>query len=124
MNILPVQIKERNMLLQVLIFIVTFGFYGIYWFYQTAKELKFVANDADANPGLWTILLFIPFGAFYSHYKYSELFEKVSSEKLNRWILFVLWIFFVPAVWFIVQLDLNDKAKMSIEGTVPSAVIT
>ena len=44
-------------------------------------------------------------------YKYSELFEDVSDEGLNQWILFILWIVFCPAVWFLVQMDLNRKAE-------------
>jgi hypothetical protein len=31
---------------------------------------------------------------------------------MNHWILFILWIVFCPAVWFIVQTDLNRKAEM------------
>ena len=100
-------VKKRDMLKQVLLIIVTLGIYGIYWFYQTALELKYVSKDEEASPVLWTVVMFIPFGAIYSHYKYSELFEKISSEKINKWILFILWIVFCPAVWFVVQRDLN-----------------
>lgn len=103
-------IKNRNMGVQILLVIVTCGIYAIYWFYQTATELKSIANDQEASPALWTVLLFIPFGAFFSYYKYSELYEKVSSEKFNLWVLFILWFVFSPAVWFIVQMDLNKRA--------------
>ena len=103
-------VKYRNMWAQVGLVIVTFGIYVIYWFYQTATELKFLGNDPNASPGLWTVLLFIPFGALYSHYKYGELFQAVGTEKLNRWIIFLLWIVFAPAVWFIVQTELNRRA--------------
>ena len=103
-------IKYRTMFLQVLLVIATLGIYTIYWFYQTAVELKEVTGDKDASPTLWTILLFIPFGSFYSHYKYSELFERASADKLNKWILFVLWYFCPIVVWIVVQLDLNRKA--------------
>lgn len=103
-------IKKRNMLTQVFIFVFTFGLYGIYWFYQTAKELKSIAQDNEAAPGLWTVLIFVPFGIIYSHYQYSKLFQKVSTEKLNKWILFLLWLVFAPAVWFLVQTDLNNFA--------------
>ena len=98
------------MVAQVLLIIVTCGIYAIYWFYQTANELKNVANDQEASPALWTALLFIPFGAFFSYYKYGEPYEKVSAEKFNKWLLFVLWLVFSPAVWFIVQMDLNKRA--------------
>lgn len=104
-------IKNRNMGVQILLFIVTFGIYGIYWFYQSATELKTVAKDSEASPVLWTVLLFVPFGAIYSHYKYSEMYEKVGTEKINKWILLILWFFFSPAVWFLVQKDLNMWSK-------------
>lgn len=104
------QVKYRDMWVQVFIFILTIGIYGIYWFYQTAMELKGLAKDPDAEPALWTVLLFIPFAGIYSHYKYAQLYEKVSAESLNRWILFILWIVFSPAVWFIVQMELNKRA--------------
>jgi hypothetical protein len=106
-------VKKRNMVAQVFLMIITLCIYAIYWFYQTAKELKFLANDANASPGLWTVLLFIPLVNLYSVYKYAELFEKVSSEKLNRWIIFILWIVFSPADWFIVQTELNRRATAS-----------
>lgn len=105
-------VKYRNMLVQILLMIVTFGLYTIYWFYQTSVEMKTLAKDEKANPALWTVLLFLPPFAIYSHYKYGELFEKVSEEKLNKWILFILWFVFAPAVWFIVQTDLNKKAGL------------
>lgn len=103
-------VKYRNMGLQVLIFIITFGFYSIYWFYQTASELKSVTQDQEASPGLWTVFLFIPLANIYAWFMYCELFEKVSTEKINKWILLILAFFFVPAIWFLVQRDLNNLA--------------
>ena len=107
------QIKNRNMGLQVLWAILTLGLYIIYWFYQTANELKYVAKDDEAKPTLWTILLFIPLGNLYSYFMYSELYEKVATEKINKWILFILWLFFSPAIWFLVQRDLNKWASQT-----------
>ena len=109
-------IKRRNLFLQVLLMVVTFGIYGLYWFYSTAEDMKTLTKDASAQPALWTILLFVPIVSFYGMYKYSELFEKVSTEKLNRWIIFILWLAFAPAVWMIVQLDLNKKSGGQIAG--------
>lgn len=107
---MPQPIKHRDMLTQVVLFVITCGIYGIYWFYQTAVEMNGLANDPDASPGLWTVLIFIPLGIFYSHYRYSELYERISDDRFNMWLLFVLWIVFCPAVWFIVQTELNRKA--------------
>ena len=106
-----VGVKNRNMLAQIGLMIITLGLYSIYWFYSTAEELKYLGKDQFANPALWAVLLFIPFGGLYSIYKYSELYQKVSSDSLNMWILFLLWIVFAPAVWFIVQTELNKKAS-------------
>ncbi len=103
-------VKYRNMFLQVLIFIVTLGLYSVYWYYQTCREMASLADDHDAEPVLWTILLFIPFAGLYSYYKHGQLFEKISDEHFNRWILFILWIVFCPVVWVIVQMELNKKA--------------
>lgn len=106
-------VKNRNMFVQVLLMVVTFGFYAIYWFYQTASEMKTVTNDQGAQPGLWTALLFIPFVSLYSLYKYAELFEKAGDEKLNRWVTFLLWLVIGPVVWILVQLDLNKKSNLA-----------
>lgn len=104
-------VKNRNMILQILIFAITFGLYSGYWYFETLKEMKFITQDEEAKPMLWTILLIFPIANIYSLYKYSELFNKISSEKLNKWILFILWLVFQPAVWFIVQSDLNAFAE-------------
>lgn len=98
------------MIVQVVLLVVTFGIYSVYWFYQTSSELKFITKDSEAAPTIWTLLLFVPFGNIYAFYKYSELFEKVSSEKVSKWVLFLLWLCFSPAIWFLVQRDLNNLA--------------
>lgn len=112
---MPVYIKKRNMIAQVFLTIFTLGIYCIYWFYQVSVELKGITKDENANPTLWTVLLFIPFASIYSIYKFSELYEKVSKEQMNRWLLFVLYMVFSPAVWFIVQTDLNKRADIQFQ---------
>ena len=110
--------KYRNMFLQVVLFIITFGIYGVYWFYQTCVEMKELTHDEEAAPGMWTVLMFIPLVNFYAIYRYSDLFERVSGEKVPSWGLFLLWIFFAPAVWIIVQLELNRKADETLRSRV------
>lgn len=104
-------VKYRNMLGQVGLMIITFGIYSVYWFYQTSVEMAGLANDRRAEPGLWTILLFVPFAGLYSYYKHAELYEVISPDRFNRWLMWVLWIFFSPAVWAIIQLELNRRAN-------------
>lgn len=104
-------VKYRNMWMQVLLIFVTIGMYGIYWFYATATDM---ANyfKREEPVFLWTLLLFVPLVSFYSYFKYCELFERVSPD-MNRWVLILLWTFFPPAVWALVQIKLNRLALSS-----------
>ncbi len=103
-------VQYRNMVVQILLIIVTFGLYGIYWFFVTGRELQYLAQDPEASPGLWTVIGFIPFGTLYSFYKYSELYTKWNKGRYELWLIYILWLFFSPAVWFLVQSDLNKVA--------------
>jgi len=102
-------IKKRNMLVQFILAVVTLGIYCIYWFYVTCKEMA-EYKKIQAEPVLLTILLFIPIAGFYSFYKQGVLYEAFSDGAMNRWLLFVLWIVFAPAVWIVVQSRLNKEA--------------
>ncbi|MFL5814852.1 MAG: DUF4234 domain-containing protein [Bdellovibrionia bacterium] len=104
-------VKYRNMRVQVLLMLVTIGMYGIYWFYSTATDMANKMRREEPTV-LWTILLFVPLISFYAYYKYSELFEKISPD-MNKWILLLLWTFFPPAVWALVQIKLNKIALSS-----------
>jgi hypothetical protein len=102
-------IKYRNLWMQVLLFIITLGIYGIYWFYSTTKEMILHQNRED-SAALWTILGLIPLVNLFVHWKHSELVNQVANGRYSRWLLFVLWIFIWPAVWLIVQIELNKLA--------------
>ncbi|MCP4686073.1 MAG: DUF4234 domain-containing protein [bacterium] len=104
-------VKYRDMLVQVGLMIVTLGLYAVYWFYQTSIEMAGLAGDRRAEPALWTILLFVPFAGLYSYYKHAELYEVISPDRFNRWLMWIFWIVFAPAAWFIIQLELNRKAN-------------
>lgn len=104
-------VKYRNLGLQFLIAICTFGLYIPYWYYQTTQELASLMKPSQPEQPvvLWTILLFVPPLFFYSYFKQGELFEKLAPE-YNRWLILALWCFFSPAVWIIIQLKLNKIA--------------
>ena len=102
-------IKRRNMVVQVFLMIITLGIYGIYWFYVTSKEM-IEHKGLDGSPGLWTVLSLIPLVNLYAEYKQGEAVEALTDSSVNRWIIFILWLVFSPAVWFIVQTELNKRA--------------
>ena len=105
-------IKRRNMWVQVLLMVVTLGIYSIYWFYVTASEmLNYTRREGRA--GLWTLLLFIPFVNLYSYWKHSQLVEATTGSRYSSILIFVLWLFFSPAVWAITQIELNRLASES-----------
>jgi hypothetical protein len=95
--------------MQVLLFIITLGIYSIYWFYVTSREMV-EYKELDGSPGLWTLLLFVPLAFVYSYYKQGEAVEAFTDGRMNTWIIFILWFVFGPAVWFIVQTELNRRA--------------
>ena len=102
-------IKRRNMWVQVLLFLITLTIYGIYWFYVTSKEMIEYKN-LPGSAGLWTVLTLIPIVGIYSWYKQGEATEYLTDGIISRWIIFILWFVFSPAVWFIIQNELNKRA--------------
>jgi uncharacterized BrkB/YihY/UPF0761 family membrane protein len=106
---MPKKPVRRNLLLQVLWSVLTLGMYVIYWFYITSKEMaEYLGRDESVT--LWTFLFGFPPFCLYSYYKQGELYELISDGAVNRWITVILWIFFPPAVWLIVQNKLNELA--------------
>jgi hypothetical protein len=102
-------IKRRNMLVQILLFIITLGIYAIYWFYVTSKEMVDYKR-LDGSPGLWTFLLFVPIANLYAYWKHSKAVEALTDGRFSVVLIFILWLFFSPAVWAITQIELNGLA--------------
>ena len=105
-------IKHRNMVMQVVLFIITLTIYAIYWFYVTLDELH-KANGKDEGAGLWTLLSLIPFVSLFAQWHHSSEYARFVDDKYPGIAIFILWIVFPPAVWFLVQSDLNRAATPS-----------
>ena len=102
-------IENRNMVMQVILFIITLGIYGMYWFYVTLKELH-IANRKDEGAGMWTVLAVIPIANFFAVWHHSSEYAEFTSGKYPGIAIFILWLVFMPVVWFLVQGDLNKAA--------------
>ena len=102
-------IKYRNMFAQVILTIVTFGIYIIYWYYVTLDELH-KANGKAEGAGMWTFLSIIPFVQYFAYWRHSFEYASFVDHKYPGIAIFILWIVFSPAVWFLVQSDLNQSA--------------
>ena len=103
-------IKYRNMLMQVVLVIVTLGIYALYWYYVTLNGLH-KANGRSEGSGMWTFLSVIPIVQYFDYWHHSSEYTEFVSEKYPEIGIFLLWIVFSPAVWFLVQSDLNRAAR-------------
>ena len=108
-------IQQRNMAEQVFLYIITFGIYGIYWFYVTSDEML-ERIKLDGSPGWWTFMLFVPPLGLYSFWKHGEAVEALTEGRYSKVLIFVLWLVFSPAVWGLTQPELNKRASPPLGG--------
>ena len=110
-------VRRRNLLGQFVVYVVTLGIYGIYWFYSTLDEM--VTNRGErAESCLWTIALFIPIVNLFAWWKYVSTFDKLTNGKYPSVVIWLLGVFVIPAVWILVQLELNSIADNQSTPTV------
>ncbi len=102
-------IKNRNMVMQVILAIITLGIYVIYWYYSTLKEMH-IANGKDAGAGMWTLLMMIPILGYFASWHYAGEFAAFNGDKYPTLLIFLAWIVFAPIVWILVQMELNKAA--------------
>ena len=103
-------IKHRNMVVQVLLFIVTLSLYRYYWYFVTLEELH-TANGTEESGCLWTVLLLIPIANLFAYWHYSFQYAEFIDQKYPGIAIFILWIVFEPVVWVLAQMDLNRAAS-------------
>jgi len=98
--------RERSPVMAVILSLVTFGFYFIYWFYDTNAQFKHELNDGS-HPGLRTLALFIPIANIVALYKQATSAQEATDG--HDWLLsFLSYIVFAPIGIFVVQKDIND----------------
>ena len=100
--------QSRSLGKQVLFAIVTLGIYTIYWWHITNQQLH-EGTDAEFNPMMRTIGFFIPIYNFVVLWQFASDAEAVVDQ--DGLIIFLLYLFFAPAAWFLVQSGINDIAE-------------
>ena len=68
--------------------------------------------------GVLTILYIIPIANLYAFWKQGVFLSDTTSDRYPAPLLFVLWIFFRPAIWLITQYELNKIAETNGSGGV------
>jgi hypothetical protein len=106
--------RQRSIGVSVLLFIVTFGFYGWYWAYKTQEETK--QETGEGLGGVLGLVIWILIGAvsaFVIPSEVGKMFARAGkTSPVTGWTglwLMPFGIFIVPAiVWFVkVQGALN-----------------
>lgn len=127
-------IKQRNIAIVIILYIITFGIYTLYWAYSTAKELQ-ANTQASPNPKLLLSILLVPTVSiigmlssslilltilllvsiptvtimmFLLYWKHTKAIEELTG--FNHLLLFLLWIIFAPVALILSQLELNKVA--------------
>ena len=107
--------KRRGVGFGILLFIVTIGFYGLYWVFKTQEEMK--QHTGEGLGGVLGLVIWILIGAvsaFVIPSEVGKMYEKDGRQPpVNGWTglwLFPFGVFIIPAiVWFVkVQGALND----------------
>ena len=107
--------NRRGVGFGILLFIVTIGFYGLYWVFKTQEEMK--QHTGEGLGGVLGLVIWILLGAISAFVIPSEIgkmYEKDGRQPpVNGWTglwLFPFGVFIIPAiVWFVkVQGALNE----------------
>ena len=122
--------KIRNPLVVIGLAIITFGIYGIFWYYYANKELAEIgkANNTDelgTSPG--TSVLAVTLGALvivpalFSAYKFCTRLaaaERLTGtpQGMEPGLLFILYIFLAPVAAYIAQSNLNKVLQAQAGG--------
>lgn len=111
-------IKERNIVVCILLTIVTCGLYGIFWFISMTDDMRYVSGDQTLSGGSAFVFTLITCG-IYSYFWAYKMGKAASVAKANRnlpaddnSVLYViLQIFGLGIVnWCLIQNDLNSMA--------------
>jgi Domain of unknown function (DUF4234) len=107
--------RPRGIGFGILLYIITLGFYGWYWVYMTAEEMKQHTGEGIGGVlGLVIWILIGPVMAFVIPSEIGKMYRKDGQEPpMSGWTglwLFPFGVFIIPAiVWFVkVQGALNN----------------
>jgi hypothetical protein len=106
--------KPRGIGFGILLYIVTIGFYSLYWVFKTEEEMKHHTGDGLGGVlGLVIWILLHPVMAFVIPSEIGKMYAKDGQQPpMTGWTglwLFPGWVLIIPAiVWFVkVQGALN-----------------
>lgn len=108
-------IKERNIVVAVILTIVTCGIYGIYWAIMMAREAISVKDETDSATLEIVLMIFLPFiGFFLAEQKFAQgCAAKGIDHKDNSVLYLILGLIGLGIVdYCMMQNDLNKIATV------------
>lgn len=109
-------VKERNIVVCILLSVLTCGIYAIYWFVMLAKEAVSVKDPADSAMLEILLMLFLPFvGLFLTEKKFAEgCADRGISHSDNSVLYLILGLLGLGIVGVcMLQNDLNKLAPQA-----------
>jgi Domain of unknown function (DUF4234) len=129
--------KIRNPLGVIGLAIITFGIYGIFWYYYINKELAELGkakgtNELGDSPGtsvlavtLGAFVIVPPFLSYYNYGKRLQAAERLTGTEpgMEPGLLLVLWLFIAPVAIYIAQANQNKvlQTQAGGAGAIPAA---
>ena len=110
-------VKHRNLLAVLVLPAVTFGIYGLYWFYRTSDEMIRL-TESDENPLAWLIMALIPvlniIAIWYQAKAVERLSKQAGAAGFSATFIFVLWVI-PPLAMLMIQAELNARAHRTMD---------
>lgn len=112
-------IKERNIITQILLTIVTCGIYGVYWFITLTDDAAKANNDPEftgVKAFLFTLITCGIYGIYWNYKIGKEIFEANQKHGINASdnsvLYLILSIFGLSIVTYcLAQNELNTMAR-------------
>ena len=110
-------VKNRNIVLAVILTIITCGIYGIYWFIVLNDDMNTLTPDDNyhTSGGLVFLFTLITCGVYgwYWAYKMGCKVDKLQNSSSHTILFIILQIFGLGIVnYCIMQSAINDKATI------------
>lgn len=110
-------VKERSVVLCIILSIITCGLYGIYWFISLTNDVNYISGEEGTSGGLAFLLTIITCSiyGFYWAYKMGEKLDTAKQKKGipagNGGILYlILFIFGGFIAYAVIQHEVNKLA--------------
>lgn len=119
------KIEQRSIATNVILFLVTCGIYGIFWFITITNDTKTISGDADFSGGKYFLLNLVTCGIFGIYWGY-KLGQNINKAKVERNMptedLPILYLILMALNYFcgvtgiitycLAQNELNEIAKL------------